>query len=64
MDILYATKVLNGIPHSKTARNSEWYSRARWQEDSSLHIGPVIPYYQDDALNGTIIWGFRTSYSF
>jgi len=43
---------------------SEWYYRAKWQEDSSLYIGPVIQYYEDETINGSLIWGFRTSYSF
>ncbi len=43
---------------------AEWFYRTRWQEDSSLHIGPVVQYYEDDALNGSFIFGFRTSYSF
>jgi len=42
----------------------EWYLRTRWQEDSSMYIGPVIQYYADDAINGSVIFGFRTSYSF
>jgi hypothetical protein len=27
-------------------------------------LGPVIQYYENDRLNGTVILGFRTSYSF
>ena len=42
----------------------EWFLRTKWQEDSSLHIGPVIQYYDDDNINGSMIWGIRTSLSF
>jgi hypothetical protein len=42
----------------------EWFYRTKWQDDSSLYIGPVIQYYEDESLNGSVIWGFRTSYSF
>ncbi len=42
----------------------EWFYRMQWQEDSSLHIGPVIQYYEDDNLTGSVILGFRSSYSF
>jgi hypothetical protein len=42
----------------------EWFLRTKWQEDSSLYIGPVIQYYEDDVMNGSMIFGFRTSYSF
>ncbi|MBC8421715.1 hypothetical protein H8D99_01120 [bacterium] len=42
----------------------EWFYRTKWQEDSSLYIGPVIQYYEDGALNGSVILGFRSSYSF
>ncbi len=47
-----------------TQKVGEWFYRTKWQEDSSLYIGPVIQYYEDDSLNGSVIFGFRTSYSF
>ncbi len=42
----------------------EWFFRTKWQVDSSLYLGPVIQYYEDDSISDSVIWGFRASYSF
>ncbi len=42
---------------------TEWYYRTRW-EDSKLYIGPVIQYYEDENINGSLVLGFRSTLSF
>ena len=42
---------------------AEWYYRTRWS-DSNLYIGPVVQYYDDVNIKGSVILGFRSTLSF
>lgn len=40
----------------------EWYARTKLE--NGMYIGPVVQYFEDDNINGSLILGFRTSFSF
>ncbi|MBC8310658.1 MAG: carbohydrate porin [Planctomycetes bacterium] len=42
---------------------AEWFYRTKLS-DTNVYVGPVVQYYDDDNLDGSMIYGIRTSLSF
>ncbi|MDP7008925.1 MAG: carbohydrate porin [Phycisphaerales bacterium] len=49
----------NGNNHQNLV---EWFARIKME--NGLNVGPVLQYFEDDAIDGSFVLGFRTSLSF